>query len=474
MQGSRRSLSLLLLLFAQHGASLVTTTTAPLIAWARGHGARVSDALTIKSTGTSKGLFAVADIAAGTEMIMLPGILQLGVQQLAAGRDTELQALCKSLPESRQTKSLPSLPCGIALCAEVRLGSDSLFHEYISELPINLTCAIAPVVNGFGSVSSCVHDDSKNLALWPAAAAKVAAQRKEVRFLHGDAPLSLQASLSLRDLCWASACASSRAFRVGTPLSLSASEKRLIGSRSASDPTRLLPLIDLANHGSLHNAAVGNIRRTTHRMEGAAPPTATSMISTRNILSGEEILLDYGSSGDVSNERLLIEYGFVLQPHQDDHVCLPLDALNSSMPAGLSTDALLQLAALQNALRGYSIGTPLAGTIQFGVTGAPSLSTLALALAVTCTNQEDLDSLKGPDPTAISLVELVGRCSESQKNRALSTLREVAGAALAAAPIQPTGDGERLRSGRTFEDSACEYYETRREILRCAAAFEGA
>jgi hypothetical protein len=144
------------------------------------------------------------------------------------------------------------------------------------------------------------------------------------------------------------------------------------------------------------------------------------------------------------------------------------------MPAGLSTDALLQLAALQNALRGYSIGTPLAGTIQFGVTGAPSLSTLALALAVTCTNQEDLDSLKGPDPTAISLVELVGRCSESQKNRALSTLREVAGAALAAAPIQPTGDGERLRSGRTFEDSACEYYETRREILRCAAAFEGA
>ena len=196
------------------------------------------------------------------------------------------------------------------------------------------------------------------------------------------------------------------------------------------------------------------------------------MISTRNILSGEEILLDYGSSGDVSNERLLIEYGFVLQPHQDDHVGLPLDALNSSMPAGLSTDALLQLAALQNALRGYSIGTPLAGTIQFGVTGAPSLSTLALALAVTCTNQEDLDFLKGPDPTAISLVELVGRCSESQKNRALSTLREVAGAALAAAPIQPTG--ERLRSGLTFEDAACEYYETRREILRCAAAFEGA
>ena len=318
---------LLLLLGVKEISALVAATAlaerprAPLIAWATSHGARVIEAIEIKSGQFGQGLFAADDIAAGTEMVMLPGVLQLGVYQLAQGRNFNLQSLCQAMPD----KDAGSAPCSISLCAELALGPASIFIPYLAELPTLLSGAIAPSPSGYGSSSTSDYDDAADLESWPATESKVSAKRRVIRELH---TASAPSSLSLSDLCWASAIVESRAFRTRNVPTLSAAEEEKIGSRAATDLTRLLPVIDLANHaGALSNAAVGNIRRKAHRMEASAPPTATSLVSTREIKSGEEITLDYGAGSPINNERLLLEYGFVLRPHADDWVDLPFEAL---------------------------------------------------------------------------------------------------------------------------------------------------
>lgn len=453
------------------------TSASPLIAWAKSHGARIVDAIEIKSGPFGQGLFAAADIASGTEMVMLPGALQLGVNQLARGGNTDLQSLCQGLPG----KGAASVPCGISLCAEVALGPASLFAPYISELPALLSGALAPSATGYGSSSSSNHDDAVDLACWPATGCKVRDRRRVVRELH---TACAPASLSLSDLCWASAIAESRAFRTSNVPPLSATEANNVGSRAAADQTRLLPVIDLANHaGALSNAAVGNIRRTAHRMEGSAPPEATSLISTREIKSGEEITLHYGHGRPIDNERLLLEYGFLLRPHADDWLNLPLHTLVASaavaMPSAqaeritagievMSADEVLDLMALKEAMLTMSDGSVDAGLFKYGANGVPSLQALALALALTCRDASELASLRGEDRLSISLEDLVARCAESAShfNRALAVLRLTAAKALKETP-PVCYDISNDRS--SFDDSARAFYETRREILSLAA-----
>lgn len=457
-------------------ALVSTSTPAPLIAWATSHGARVTEAIEIKSGLFGQGLFAAADIAAGTEMVMLPVILQLGMRQLASGSNQGLQSLCQALPE----RSADSAPCGISLCAEMALGPASLFAPYIAELPTLLTGSIAPSASGFGSSSASTYDDVPDLTSWPSTGSKVSAKRRAIRELHAN---SAPSSLSLSDLCWASAVVESRAFRTSNVPQLSAAEARKVGSRAATDQTRLLPVIDLANHaGALSNAAVGNIRRTAHRMEGSAPLTTTSMISTRAIKAGEEITLDYGAGKPIANERLLLEYGFVLRPHADDWIDLPLDSLVAFAALAITdaqADRVAQgieamtadeeddLSALKEAMLAISDGTAAAGVFQYGANGVPSLQALALALALTCRDASELAALRGEDRLRISLEDLVARCAESRSHfdRALALLRVTAANALDEAPPARQEEG----SCSSFAELARAYYESRRDILTLAA-----
>eukprot|EP00966_Prymnesium_polylepis_P221431 5122245-Prymnesium_polylepis.1 len=114
------------------------------------------------------------------------------------------------------------------------------------------------------------------------------------------------AGLPLHELCWAASIVSSRAFKVRAAVGTDEQAARL-GWR-ATDTTRLLPLIDLANHaaGEGANAALGDLSSQPWKY-------SVRLVATRAIGVGEEITLDYGGGGGepISNERLLLEYGFL-------------------------------------------------------------------------------------------------------------------------------------------------------------------
>jgi hypothetical protein len=271
-----------------------------LIGWAVGRGARVSDAIIVRDAtpASPRGLFAVRAVEEGDELIMLPERLQCGVNGLAAGADMRLQQMVGELNIGFQT-----VRCAVALCAEVRLGSASFFHAYIEGLPTpsNLW-APDPTGSGWGYDSSATSDETPELRAYPSVAASATSMRAGLRTLHArHAP----PELSLHELCWAASIASSRAFKVRAPVGTDEQAARL-GWR-ATDTTRLLPLIDLANHaaGEGANAALGDTSRQPWKY-------SVRLVATRAIAVGEEVTLDYGGGGKpISNERLLLEYGFL-------------------------------------------------------------------------------------------------------------------------------------------------------------------
>ena len=116
-----------------------------LLEWGRQHGASISSSVQIRSIYGGRGLFAVDDIPANTELITMPTHLQIGVPQLAEeSGDADLQRFARTLPwRELIEKELTFLPCAIALCAVARKGSSSIFHEYLRELPATYSNAVA-------------------------------------------------------------------------------------------------------------------------------------------------------------------------------------------------------------------------------------------------------------------------------------------------------------------------------------------
>ena len=113
------------------------------------------------------------------------------------------------------------------------------------------------------------------------------------------------------ELGWATAIAGSRAYRVR-------------GSRGETgDTARLLPIVDLANYAPAAQANC-DIRNapTEGGPEASTDAYAVSLYALKPIAAGTEVLIDYGSGAAISNERLLLEYGFVLPVDE-----LPRDTL---------------------------------------------------------------------------------------------------------------------------------------------------
>ncbi len=268
---------------------MLTVASSTLLDWASSQGARVSDSIEISSSAAGRrGLFAVQDIPADTELVTLPSRLQLGVEQLAAGKDTEMQSLARdllcapALLEDVEMQSLiRDLPCALALWAEMRRGSASIFDPYLQELPEGFSNAVAPCMgSGAGQEALAV--------LAPAVAAKVVARRSALEALHESLAPS---SLILRDLCWAAAASLSRSLTRDEVRPLTPRQVGRIGEFSAADRNRLLPVIDLANHGG--EGANADVRHLPDRGAPDEPPDAyaASLVSRRRIRAGEEVLL---------------------------------------------------------------------------------------------------------------------------------------------------------------------------------------
>ena len=443
--------------------------TPPLFEWARSRGAYIRPSLSISpaTDESPRGLVTTEDVDGGEVLITLPATMQFGIEQ---ARD-ECGELLDGLPGSLWNARL-----GLALCFEKRRAAQSPFAPYIDELPHDLSCALAPGYGGNGM--------SAALDAWPPTGARVFGMRDSLRALH--ARLSRRAAdlgadaPSKEELCWATAIAGSRAYRVrGAP-----GDK----GRSGGDMARLLPIIDLANYG-VGERANAELRNAPKDGEDGASSDelAVALYARRPIKAGTELFIDYGSGEALTNERLLLEYGFTLEDHPHDTLELPFGAIMVGLAAVEDAETggdgargtadpslaledggqgeLARLAARQQALLA-EIGDLEETGIVFQADGAPTDETLAAALVLTAQESSELD-----DGTTADLVRAAkAKPAAPGPARARLALKAVVSEALEQVKSALDGDleGGTDGGGPGFEAEARAYCGTRLAILERA------
>ena len=441
-----------------------------LFAWARQHGATISDKIEIRTTTYGgRGLFAKCDIPADTVLITIPYELQLGVRQLAEGTDEEMQSMARALPwQYILQNELFFIPLSIALCAEQRKGTSSIFEPFIRDLPTLLTHALATS-----------EDDLSDLEAWaPSVAKKVLDRRNGILSLHQQlAP----PSLSLEELRWAVTNVCSRSLVRKRIRELNADQVQLIGEFASSDRSRMLPVIDLVNHGSLHqaNVWVGHISQDE---SSNVNDFSTSLKSTRGIDADEELLFDYGGGGGtkISNERLLLDYGFVLPEHTDrvtismEEFVKAITDLHRNRPGmvEVSEEDMVGLNALIKFLINHATQVQEGAPLVFDCKGRPSVQSLAVAVVMTCQGQDDVTRvlrpvLQKPESASVLPAQVLESCTEIHEEVARNALRNAVTMALVQRPV--VSDDAGMTNDRQFINVAREFSAMVREVFQIAA-----
>jgi len=480
-----------------------------LFRWAKQHGAIIDDGIEIRQTKYGgRGLFAKRDISAHTELIRIPNDLQLGVKQLSEGTDIEMQTMSRNLPwQYIMQFELFFVPFTVAVCAERRKGKASKFEPFLRELfplsthSLNINTiqktvcgggdgdgiAETAAINSANEDEDCNNDnDLTDLKAWaPTVAQKVLDRRNGIKTIYQQ---TAPPSLTFEEFSWAAMNVCSRSLVRKRKPELPVHQMELIGEFSASDRTRLLPVIDLVNHGSLHHANV----KVGHLLSRQQPATSddnspainssdgddedtndfsTSLKSTREIKAGEELLFDYGG-GDgeaISNERLLLDYGFVLS----DHTKWATVSLDEFVPAlmaldddtrrermkGIPKEDTESIDALTRFLINQASKVQSGGSLVFDSLGKPSVLTLAIVLAMTCGGQDDVTRVLKPlrsNPKDGSLLpaQIVESCTKSQKGIAHDALRSTAAMALAQRIPALVGDEEACQEVTTDQEES--------------------
>jgi hypothetical protein len=424
--------------------SRAAADAAQLLSWAQSQGATVSHQLAIRRTSYGgNGLFVNEAVAKGTPLVRIPGELQLGVEVLAKSDAGDLQRFVKGLPWQEVVQAgLGFLPCAAAICAEKR-NAESRFAPYLQFLDeVQYTNAI-----------SATDDDCPVLAACDAVAAE-----KVKKMRYGLRAAAQANSIDVKELCWAAAVVCSRSLRrrVAPPLSPEAVDN--VGPVAATDRSRLLPVIDLVNHGGAKaNAAVQPLKNDPE------DPFATCLVAARDLEADEEILIDYGAGSPPAGraETFLLDYGFVLPGAgaygfaalEGDF--LPAVGQFASQRAGMRDLSPAELdrlkARIQRLVAAASAahkGKPLA----FDAAGEPTPETLSLALALSCRGPADVACVCDgavPDAAHVDL--------------ARQALRAAAASALAGADAAP-----QFEPSTPFEEAAAAYAEAVREALRRA------
>ena len=405
-----------------------------LFDWARSHGAVVSNSLRVTESHP-RGLEVSRPVEAGEPLVVLPPHLQLSLQELGGSAELEIMAAKCNEP------ALWSMQLGVALCAARRQGSDSRWHAYTEQLPQKLSSALAPWSG-----------DSAALTAWPPTAQRVAGMRATLRRLHA---ASAPAALELDELCWATAIAASRAYRVRPGV--------------GADAARLLPVIDLANYDTTKRATaeVGNA-------PAGHAPQSVALLATADLAAGTAVTVDYGRGRPLDNERLLlgaISAGLAHVAGTSGTSDGESDGESDGGGGGsggdgdgdaegtLSEEEMAELGALQAAALGR-LGDVEEHGLRFLGGGAPDERTRAVARALCARKPAELaeaTTAATPPPAAL-------------EDRATAVLRAVAACALSEmGEAGGVGEDEGEEEGG-FEAAARGYCEERRAILRRAAA----
>lgn len=244
-----------------------------------------SVAVTTSSHGMT--LRALGPIAKGALIVGLPGQLQLS--QDPASDPESLTQLIQLVP-----KELWGGKLALKLLYERYRGEDSPFAPYIGSLPVGF-----PGIPIFWSKAELdaleyppVSSQVVKRCRWLVEFSGMEAVRRLGGHVFGKEAASV---LSPNTLGWALSAVTSRAFRPG-------------GEGGAA---ALLPLIDMCNHDQAPNARVS-----------ASDSRALNLQALRDIAPGEDVTLSYG---ELPNDFLLLDYGFVVEDNAHDSVTLSFD-----------------------------------------------------------------------------------------------------------------------------------------------------
>lgn len=248
------------------------------------------------------------DVERDERLVLLPEKLQLtyGFHDRDA-TPAWLAALIEQVPED-----LWSARLGLALLRERALGPRSLFVPYVNLLPAvhrGLPAFFRPEAVAAMQYPPAVEQVKRrgrflvSFAAGPLSAATTGGAGEAGEAGARDRPASERdggATTSPSDaaspfsgldvsadaLGWATACASSRAFRVAGP----------------DHPPAMLPLIDVANHSFEPTATV------RPAFGDGVGRGAVELAARRDVAAGEPVTLDYGA---LTNDHFLLDYGFV-------------------------------------------------------------------------------------------------------------------------------------------------------------------
>lgn len=238
--------------------------------------------------GSGYGVRALTNLKRGDELIMLPERCQL---TYGAGKDPIIL--------KRWMDKIPSELWGAKLALKLlheRIeGEQSHFWPYIENLPV-----------GFPGLPLFFDRKVVELIEYPPVVAQVNMRcrwllqfSQELQSVRGTEEDPFRGvGVDANVLGWSFAAVSSRAFRPGGPKS----------------PGTLLPLIDMCNHSFSPNAKVVG--------SGKPGNNSLSMVAIKDIAIDEPILLSYGN---LPNDFLLLDYGFVIAQNPHDTVKLAFD-----------------------------------------------------------------------------------------------------------------------------------------------------
>ena len=251
----------------------------------------------VQTAGMGWGLVASRDVKRDERLVLLPEKLQLtyGFHDRDA-TPAWLAALIEQVPED-----LWSARLGLALLRERALGPRSLFVPYV-----NLLRGRAPrpprVFRSSRQSPRCEYAPRPaveqvkrrgrflvSFAAGPLAERRSSSNTESSASSDADAESSSPFSglaVSADAFGWATACASSRAFRVAGP----------------DHPPAMLPLIDVANHSFEPTATV------RPAFGDGVARGAVELAARREIAAGDPVTLDYGA---LTNDHFLLDYGFV-------------------------------------------------------------------------------------------------------------------------------------------------------------------
>lgn len=226
------------------------------------------------------GLVATQACRKNSVVVKLPKACQLSY---GGGTDPALLLLIDKVPQELWGARL-----ALQLLAERLAGEASHFAPYVRNLPVGFDGV--PIFYGPQAINA--------LRQYPPVSAQVIRRCKWLVDFASKELAGASGSLAGIDanaLGWAMACCSSRAFRI----------------RGPEHPASLLPLIDMCNHSFEPNAKVR-----------PSSKGGMEMFLLRDLKPGERICISYG---DLPNDFLLLDYGFIVENNRHDRVQLRFD-----------------------------------------------------------------------------------------------------------------------------------------------------